>query len=525
MSTFAGVPHKPHPMTAPLHTHKDLRTLLLCALYAFVLLFFLSPDSYIRDLFYRCDSAWFFMCGKAWMNGLTPYVDFSDSKGPLLWLIYGVGYLLSHHSYIGVFWISVVFYTATLYIAYKLSRLFLEPRPSALCVAILPLALLYYQVHVEVRAEDYCYTFILLSLHSLCRIIGDKSLTSKELWKWSIAIGLCFAACLLIKWNIAGMVGSVMLVAFILSVWRRTIVPCLGGMVVGAAVLVLPFVIYFLIFADLGVFVQEYFLNTFRTMDGRSSAFEVLFFGRLIFTKERLTIILFIGLLLFCWKRRNYAWLFVCFFIFRIGMGLAVHSYYYAVLSPFFLFFLIAVVGFVADRWARMVHLLTPVVSVLAAVAIIPCNMRSINRQFRNAEQDREAFYVANYIMAQVEQPKLLWYNMETGLGTPVDALPVCRYWTRQIGATDEMLAERDEVLRSGEADFVIVYPKLHEDEVFEEVIKRVEAQGYVPYLEVTTMAEGMNHTLLGRPGLKFPPEDFHVSQWDIWLKRNIFGI
>ena len=27
------------------------------------------------------------------MNGLTPYVDFTDSKGPLLWLIYGIGYL------------------------------------------------------------------------------------------------------------------------------------------------------------------------------------------------------------------------------------------------------------------------------------------------------------------------------------------------------------------------------------------------------------------------------------------------
>ena len=39
------------------------------------------------------DSAWFFMCGKAVMNGLTPYVDFTDSKGPLLWLIYGIGYL------------------------------------------------------------------------------------------------------------------------------------------------------------------------------------------------------------------------------------------------------------------------------------------------------------------------------------------------------------------------------------------------------------------------------------------------
>ena len=29
------------------------------------------------------------------MNGMVPYVDFTDSKGPSLWLIYGIGYLLS----------------------------------------------------------------------------------------------------------------------------------------------------------------------------------------------------------------------------------------------------------------------------------------------------------------------------------------------------------------------------------------------------------------------------------------------
>ena len=508
-----------------MHTHKDLRTLLLCALYAFVLLFFLSPDSYLRDLFGHFDSTWFFMCGKAWMNGMTPYVDFADSKGPLLWLIYGVGYLLSHHSYIGVFWISVVFYTATLFTAYKLSRLFLEPRPSALCVAILPLALFYYELHCEVIAEDYCYLFTTLSLYCLCRIIGDKSLPKRKLFLLSVTLGLCFAATLLIKWNYAGMIGSVMLVAFILSVWRRTIVPCLGGMVVGAAVLILPFLIYFLIFADLGVFVQEYFLNTFRTMDGRSSAFQVLFFGRLIFTKERLTIILFIGLLLFCWKRRNYAWLFVCFFIFRIGIGLALYKYYYSALMPFFLFLLIAVVGYIYSKWPLWLNRLTPALCILAVIGVITCDMKTINANFRHAKEDRETFYAAAYVMSQVEKPKVLFFNLCIGMGTPVDELPACRYWTRQLGATDQMLEEREQALKDRKADFVMMQSVLHATETVEEVSAKIEAQGYVPYVVVPFTPWNQTFTLYGRPGLKLPPEDFHVSQWDVWLKRNIFNI
>ena len=120
-----------------------IRKYLAFFLYSFCLLLFLSPDSYIYDLYHRCDTAWFFTCGKAWMNGLVPYVDFADSKGPLLWLIYGCGYLLSHYSYIGVFWISCAFYTISFVFAYKLCRMFISKNASILVLALLPLFLFY----------------------------------------------------------------------------------------------------------------------------------------------------------------------------------------------------------------------------------------------------------------------------------------------------------------------------------------------------------------------------------------------
>ena len=74
-------------MSHPSLLHIDKTVLFVSAAFAVVLLFIISPDSYTHDLYGRHDSAWFFMCGKAWMEGLTPYVDFADSKGPVLWLI------------------------------------------------------------------------------------------------------------------------------------------------------------------------------------------------------------------------------------------------------------------------------------------------------------------------------------------------------------------------------------------------------------------------------------------------------
>ena len=75
------------------------RNLLLLFFGWSVAVLLLSIDSPLHGVYGHNDSAWFFMCGKAVMNGLTPYVDFTDSKDPLLWLIYGIGYLLSPRNY------------------------------------------------------------------------------------------------------------------------------------------------------------------------------------------------------------------------------------------------------------------------------------------------------------------------------------------------------------------------------------------------------------------------------------------
>ena len=101
------------------------------SLFLWVIMLIISPDSYLHRLFIRDDSAIFFTSGKALMNGMTPYVDFADSKGPLLWLIYGIGYLLSHYDYTGVFWLSWLSYSITFIFIFKTSQLFLKDKQLA----------------------------------------------------------------------------------------------------------------------------------------------------------------------------------------------------------------------------------------------------------------------------------------------------------------------------------------------------------------------------------------------------------
>ncbi|MBR1882794.1 MAG: glycosyltransferase family 39 protein, partial [Muribaculaceae bacterium] len=222
---------------------KEGRKILLFAAFSFAILFFISPDSYIRGIYGHLDSAWFFEAGRAWMLGLTPYVDFADSKGPLLWLIYGMGYLISHQDYTGVFWMSVVFYTAAFYFNYR-AALVLTKNSHQSIVASLLMALFYFfpLFHYEIRAEDFCQPFMSISFWALC-VISQGSSNTRQLKQALLALGGATAALLLIKFNYAAMQLSIVLCAAITTLrQRRDFAKSFVHYLSGVLIVLLPFV-------------------------------------------------------------------------------------------------------------------------------------------------------------------------------------------------------------------------------------------------------------------------------------------
>lgn len=209
-----------------LTNNKAAKAFCLLFVYSFFILLVLSPDSYIYDLYHRCDTAWFFMCGKAWMNGMVPYVDFADSKGLLLWLIYGVAYLIDHDSYVGVFWLSCFFFTFSFWYAYKLARLYISKNASVVLVSLMPLVLFWFRYHYEVRAEDFCYPFVLASLYYVCRIL--RGADRKELFRYSLYVGVCITCSLLIKWSVTLMMGGFAVTILCYS-WKKKMKEGISG--------------------------------------------------------------------------------------------------------------------------------------------------------------------------------------------------------------------------------------------------------------------------------------------------------
>lgn len=366
---------------------RNTNTYLLLTLWSAAVLMLLSPDSPLHGPWSRCDSAIFFTSGKALMNGLRPYVDFADSKGPLLWLIYGIGYLLSPRSYTGVYVVSVFVYACTFYYNYKTARIFLKDERRALAVMLLmTVAYFWPWFHFEVRAEDFATLPVAISLYCMCRELygcgsaaaqptdgrgdcnsaaqptvrrgdcnsaaqptdgrGDcNSAAQPTVRRIGLVLGGCFMALVMIKYSIAAMQGIIILVVMwhVLRERRKDVLPLTGWMAAGAAAVAAPFMLYLWMRGAVPTFIEEYFVNTIKTVgtDFNGDAVESdrdwqYFIAR--WENPALLVILAIGGWLMSLRLKRYRWvpLLVVLFFFVLASRRNL-GYYYCICHIFVL--------------------------------------------------------------------------------------------------------------------------------------------------------------------------------------------
>jgi len=504
-------------------------------LFVFILEFWISINSYTHDLYNRIDSAIFFMSGKAWMNGMIPYVDFSDSKGPLLWLIYGIGYLFNNYNYTGIFWIECVFYTFTFFYCYKISYLFLENKKiSLLCSIIMALSFFCGAYHYETRAEDFCQLFIMSGLYYTLKVLYG-SINDKEIQVASLIVGVSFAAALLIKFTIAAMILIFFFAIFCYImkckkylIWKIFLYSFYGFFIVS-----LPFILYFLYFGNFFHFINEYFIVTSHTIVGNLSLGEMLskyifegwgYFANINIIKRIVIYFLMINIVLGCiyfYKKLSAFKLFpaiITFWFICVSMYHAL-GYYYHSFSGFAIFPVIMYVSFFIRFKLKKRHFV--LISSIIIMIVISGNLVFTRPNFfLNKTEERKDFYYVNRILSQIHNPKLIYSFFDFGYGTPAGALPGCKYWTCQVGASKNMISEREHALKQQLPDFVIVCFANDFDNL-------IEQSGYIKYYSWITQQGRtfLESHLYGKQGLILPSKDFQVSSMDVLLKRRIIPV
>lgn len=156
----------------------DKSNLILLFLYTAVLLFFCSKMSPLYPVNEWADVNLYYNIGKCLMDGKVLYVDTFDHKGPVIFLIYGIGYLLSGTSFVGMYIIQVLCWTMMVYISYFTARMFLDKQYALLIALAFPLFLLL-RTQMGGAAEEFILVAISVSSYYFICFFKEKAALHK----------------------------------------------------------------------------------------------------------------------------------------------------------------------------------------------------------------------------------------------------------------------------------------------------------------------------------------------------------
>ena len=471
---------------------------------------FCNIDSYLYVQTGQFDSACFFMCGKAMMNGMVPYAEFADSKGPLLWLLYGIGYLIDHYSYIGVFWLACGCCWITLLISYKTAKLWLSNEEALLAAMAMTVPLFYWNFYTETKAEHFCWPFVAYNLYILLKMSKGFVLSYRN----SILIGLSFTACLMLKWSVAFMMLSFIVSIGYLALEKAMLRRYVLWLFVGIASSLLPFALYFIVAGNSWDFIQEYFLNTAQTVSMPLDK-TIVVYGREwlgLFTTKRFIYLLYIVPAVFLWKRNEWYKTVLPLLCGLFFIAISIHhdnfGHYISVCGPFAIIAVTFVFRWFSNKGIRLLYQFA--IIFVAMCYVVWGTIKYGDTFCTKADSRVDQFMRVSYAMSQVDNPTIIIIGQERGLAMAT-TLPGTRYWITQMGRSEEMLHQQEEAIWDGHADFVVLFDKNLRKEYENKIIDA----GYHYFFDCYA---GLIYT---KHAIELPKRLYHLTVSDIILKRN----
>ncbi len=241
----------------------DLRAALFCFAASAVLLLICSMNSYLYPLNPWVDVNCFVTVGKGMLEGLVPYRDLIEQKGPLLYALHALTQLVSPGDYHGIYWLEVLLLSGSLMMFWKIARLYV--RRISVGWVILPAVVLLTSRAFKMgdSAEELCILPAAFSMYDLLRARGRADGISLPRY---VLNGFLAGCILWIKFSLLGFHFVWMAYLAIETLAEERSVLCAlkrcGAFLLGMLLSGVPWLIYFGANGTLGELVDIYILNT-----------------------------------------------------------------------------------------------------------------------------------------------------------------------------------------------------------------------------------------------------------------------
>ena len=453
--------------------HRDV---LFIMILAFVAVTVFSTSSFLYPFNRWVDANCIFTVGKSIFCGEVPYMDLMDHKGFLLYLINGVGSLISFKSFFGVYILELVSGFVFLWACYKMLLLFTGRK--VLCLMPFLAVVTYGSTCFEqgATAEEFCLPILALSFYiGLRSIVNGKMLTLREVFLLGV-----FASCVFwIKYTICGLyvgLGIGLCLFYIQNKWHGQLLKSIGWFCLGLVPVSAAIILYYAYNHALSDLWTVYFydnLFNYTITPGRYGLLGSLvkneFYGLCeIVRHDLLMACMLIGSLVELYLRRDkkvFAFGLVCFICMFLMLFVG-GSWWYsplplAVMMPFSLLLALRMFKRTTSTKKYVIYSGT----MLFAMAF--CVIFDIIKLRLMFDSNPAVFKMSKLIMEGEEQsPSMIEYDMaDIGVYTLCGYVPECKYFCIiNLSIKEQMMSAQDNYITTCHPTYIIAKKPLSFD-------------------------------------------------------------
>ena len=455
----------------------------MCILLSTVYLLIWTTSSPLYPLNYWVDSNSFFTMGKGMVHGMIPYRDLFEQKGPLLYFLHAIGYLISNTSFLGIFFFEVVFFAVFLFYSHMIISIFIDRKVALIALPIISSGILSLEsFSLGDSAEEFFLPMLMISLYHL--ILYFKHIYPKPMPDLWVLINGILAGCVLwIKFSCLGFWFGwiVSLIICMLTnkqyfhVVRISLIFLLGMFVV-----TIPWVVYFGINNSIGDWLNTYFGFNLTVYPNTISFFGILknmiqSIQQQVLVNPVFSLLLMAGLMVFIVTKKfiQNLWQRLCLFLCIFFLALGVYAsgfgfpYYFLIFTPFIVFAVIILFS-LFPKVHRRLSTFSPVLAILITILItgatITISLTSHTNQklsWLGVNKENLVQYKFAAIINQTEGATLLNYgSLDGGFYTVSGIVPNVKYFHKNNVSRREypiVEDEQDRYIREKKVDFVVI--------------------------------------------------------------------
>lgn len=429
-----------------------------------------SRSSFIYPFNDWTDANCFFTVGKAIANGIVPYRDIFEQKGPLLYALHALAYLISNDTFFGVYILEILLCFAFLMLTYVIlcrynhKSIFFLPVIAAIAYSS-------ESFYMGDSAEEFCLPLLAHSLYVSVKALKNEKMPSLSEY---FVIGITSGCVLWIKYTMLGFYIGLVVVPFYLLIknhdWKK-IVSMLLTIFAGVAAASAPILLYFAYNGAIYDLFEVYFYDNMFLYSGSGSSIPVLGIignilnglGHLLRDNMLTAVMILVGYFGCFHSEKRYVFMhYMCLLVGTftfVYVGGRSYPYYAFIFSLFVVFGIIYGDGILKLPKSDKVRVVGSVLVSLVLILVL-----GMNTYFIGTEKEELPQYQVKKIIDEsgIENPTLLNYKfLDGGFYTVCDIVPNCKYFSKLNLEYDEMNKMQDYYVDNAMIDFIISLDKI----------------------------------------------------------------